>query len=93
MSELNEIPPITNPLGKSWTQPNHESIVVTDSYAIVDENEFNQLREYSHTIPSGVYDGKMWKAQAQNGEWFLRWFSPAENPANCKINDRLIVMF
>lgn len=87
---MNTIPPITDPLGRSWTQPNHESIVVSDKLALMTQQEFDQLREYSGTIPSGVYPGKMWKAKLSDGTWQLRWFGESGNPDLCTNNSREI---
>lgn len=35
---------------------------------------FDQLGEYSVTIPTGVFFGKLWKAQLWNGRWVVRGY-------------------
>ena len=73
------IPPITDPLGKNWKQPNRRHIEITNIHAFMSEQTFNELKEYSISIPTGRYEGKMWKGLA-NGEWYLVWFDTDEDP-------------
>lgn len=61
------IPPITDPLGKSWKQPHRRFIELDDTHARMNEQTFKALKEYSTKIPTKVYDSKMWKVFA-NGE-------------------------
>lgn len=58
-----QIPPMIHPLGRHWQQPPRHHITVDDRHALMDRRAFEQLAEYSTSVPSGVYDGKMWKAQ------------------------------
>lgn len=84
---------MTNPLGKHWTQPNHENILIDDTHVIMSSKDFNLLAEYSNSIPSGVYAGKMWKAIAQDGRAFLRWFGLVEGRDDlCSNNQREIII-
>lgn len=82
-----EIPPITHPLGRYWNQPKREEMLVDEIYAMMSKQTFDQLAEYSATIPTGVYAGKMWKRQATRWakdpegkpmhlgiDWYLCWF-------------------
>ncbi len=85
------IPAMTNSLGRYWNQPRAEDILIDDAYAAMSNETFKKLREYSCTIPSGVYEGKMWKAY-YSGEWYLRWYDVSENPERCSIRERLIVI-
>ena len=60
--DINTIPPVTDPLGKSWVQPKVEDITVYSDVAIMSLEDFNLLEDYSSSQPSGVYHGKMWKS-------------------------------
>lgn len=55
------VPEITNPLGKSWQQPDRLNILYTDQYALISEEDFKLLPNYEISLPSGVYEGKMWR--------------------------------
>lgn len=91
----NVIPPITDPLGKYWDQPSAERILLDDTHALMETETFKALAEYSASIPSGVYDGKMWKRRNGGGErpeWLLVWFGPSTKPATCSINSRKILL-
>lgn len=85
------IPPITHPLGRHWQQPDLSEIEVDEVSALMDKNSFEQLHEYSTSYPSGVYDGKMWRAQTTAG-WKLRWYGPASDPDQCQINQRVLLV-
>ena len=51
---------MTDPMGRHWRQPPRERILIDDTHALMDLATFEQLSEYSCTIPTGVYPGKMW---------------------------------
>lgn len=88
---MTTIPPITDQLGRYWAQPSPDAILVDEKHAVMARATFDQLREYSTTIPSGVYSGKMWKA-AVGDKWELRWFSDDPTiPNRCLINRREIL--
>lgn len=57
------IPPITDPMGKHWRQPDTENFVIDDTHVSMTQRDFDMLPEYSTTNPSGVYVGKCWKSQ------------------------------
>lgn len=61
--ELVQIPPMVHPSGKYWDQPDRSRIVLDTRCAMMDRATFLALAEYTTTVPSGVYEGKMWKAQ------------------------------
>lgn len=87
------IPAMTDPLGRYWKQPDRSAILLDDVHAVMDEKAFGKLAEYSTSIPSGVYPGKMWKAQCIGGEWMLRWFGEVEGrPDLCSNNQRVILL-
>jgi hypothetical protein len=69
----NVIPPITDPMGKYWRQPDTSRILIDDTHALMEKSTFEALSEYSSSIPSGIYPGKMWRCH-HRGTWFLRWF-------------------
>lgn len=83
------IPDITHPLGKGWNQPKTADIFIDDSSAFMSEKVLEALLEYSASIPTGVYEGKIWKAQAGD-RWYLKWFGFAVDPNKCSINIREI---
>jgi len=77
------IPPITDSLGRYWSQPPHESIEIDATHALMTESTFKQLSEYSSTFPSGVYPGKMWRRHdglhdpncpPERRRWLLCWY-------------------
>jgi hypothetical protein len=59
--EVHPIPIITDPLGKYWEQPDRRQIQIVDGAACMTRKTFDQLAEYSGSVPTGVYPGKMWK--------------------------------
>ena len=55
-SEMNGeqiIPPITDPSGQSWKQPHRRYIELDKTHALMSEQTFKGLPEYSYTIPTG----------------------------------------
>ncbi len=97
----NTIPPMTHELSKAWDQPSTDRIKIDDKYAAMDEKTFKELKEYSCSQPSGVYEGKMWKANysrhkplphqdPQPDIWYLCWFGFSEDPNCCSNNRREI---
>lgn len=67
------IPTITAPLGKDWKQPTIDEIVVDNEVAMMTQETFDLLAEYSLSIPTGKIPGKMWKTFTGKG-WYLRWY-------------------
>lgn len=70
----NFIPPITDPMGKHWRQPNPHRFAIDGAHALMTRQDFDALSEYSASTPSGVYPGKCWKAE-RRGVWYLRWYA------------------
>lgn len=68
------IPAMTDPLGRHWKQPRRDQIEIDCKHALMPRSAFDQLPEYSRSIPSGTYPGKMWKLQCDDGTWVLRWY-------------------
>lgn len=84
------IPLITDELGKYWDQPDNRNIYITDKKAFITEVDFEKLKNYSHSQPSGVYVGKMWKGQYQQGAWYLAWYGRDNEPGYCSNNYRYV---
>lgn len=84
-----ELPTMTHPLSAHWHQPNADQMAVYDDIAIMDRSALNSLSEYSLSIPSGVYEGKMWKRKSRDG-WQLCWYGPSDKPDEVSINNRPI---
>jgi hypothetical protein len=78
MTELNVVPPITDPLGRHWDQPAAEDILLHEKHALMTPGTFKQLHEYSTTLPTGTYSGKMWRRRipfrGEPARWFLCWY-------------------
>jgi hypothetical protein len=98
---MNTIPPITDPMGKYWDQPNPANFLLDDKHVLMSGEDFKKLSEYSCSMPSGVYPGKMWKhnnyayRRGPNGEtqqWFLRWFGLCNDPKFCSNHAREILI-
>lgn len=98
-----EIPPITDPLGRNWQQPDRSEILIDDTHALMSRQTFQTLKEYSATFPTGVYEGKMWKRHdgaldhgflARGGKpvWLLVWFGLSDNPDTVSNNFREILI-
>jgi hypothetical protein len=94
----NVIPPMTNPLGKYWTQPGLDEVVITDKTATMTQDAFDLLHEYSSSMPTGAYEGKMWKARrfflpGGEFEWALIWYGYSKiGPGYVSNNYRGIVI-
>lgn len=78
------IPTITDPLGKHWEQPDPSFIRFRDGEAIITQQDFDRLHNYSASDPSGVYVGKMWRRGypycANPERWFLCWYDTHPKP-------------
>lgn len=57
---VNEIPPMTHPLSRHWRQPSTSAILIDDVNAVMDVDTLGALPEYSCSLPTGAYEGKMW---------------------------------
>lgn len=83
---------MTDPLGKYWDQPSRDNIVIDDDYAVMDKKTLEALYDYSRSMPTGVYPGKMWKAVMPNGKVLLRWYGESDDPTMCSNNQREILL-
>lgn len=68
------VPPMTHELSSAWVQPDPNVWAFDDTHVVMPESDFKALHEYSHSYPTGRYEGKMWKARTSHGEWYLMWY-------------------
>lgn len=88
---MTPVPPITEPMGKYWKQPDPNGMAFDDQQVLMTQKDFDALLEYSSSKPSGVYPGKMWKCLS-GGYWYLRWFGLSEDPTMCSNHYREILI-
>jgi len=96
----NVIPPMTSDLGKYWDQPDTESILIDDTHALMASEALQQLKDYSHSQPTGAYHGKMWKRKYERASedkgyesgWILCWFGESVNEGYLTNNYREIIL-
>jgi len=89
---MNVIPKMTHPYSAQWDQPSADLIAIDSDYVLMEKYIFNNLLEYSSSYPSGVYPGKMWKANI-GGIWYLRCYGevPGDDTI-CSNNQREILL-
>lgn len=88
-----QIPPMTDPLGKSWRQPDAANVLIDDGYAVMTAADAAKLYQYDYSIPDGVYPGKMWCRVIPTKGNCLLWFSPhPTKPDCCMINARQLLI-
>ena len=88
-----EIPECIHPLGEYWEQPKNTDIEIDDTHALMSEESFEKLHEYSRSIPTGVYAGKTWKLHSLDGKWYLRWYEDdSVYSGMCLIKSRIILV-
>ena len=99
----NHVPPMVHELGRHWRQPDPARILIDDAHALMDRATFEALPEYSGTIPTGVYPGKMWRrhdgayefAQRRTTKpprWLLGWYGECDDPKRCSVNFREVLL-
>jgi hypothetical protein len=95
------IPAITDPLGAHWDQPPLSAITIDDTHALMTDCTFKALHEYSSTLPTGVYPGKMWRRHdgifdrqcaPADWQWLLCWYGESDKPDQCSINIRKVLI-
>ncbi len=69
------IPDIKDPIGKYWSQPKQEDFlyIEPEDVIVMSELVLESIKEYSRSIPSGVYEGKMWRSWSGKC-WQLCWY-------------------
>lgn len=103
MNPKEVIPEITDPMGQHWPQPKRENVLVYPDFAYVSSVGFESLSNYSGSIPTGTYDGKMWRRQINEHdcardkkakpEWLLCWYGPCEEEGKIAIFRRPLRIF
>lgn len=84
MNTANTIPPITEPMGRYWEQPDPSLIFIDGTHALMTRKTFDRLANYSASNPTGAYPGKIWRRhdgafdyafRARGGRpvWMLCW--------------------
>lgn len=68
------VPPMTHELSSAWDQPDPNAWVFDKTTVHMSQADFDELLEYSASLPSGVYEGKMWKRRA-GVDWLLCWYA------------------
>lgn len=89
--EPNTIPPMTDPLGKHWEQPDRSEITLDDTHAIMNEAILKKLKDYTRSKPTGCYPGKMWRGK-YGDSWWLFWFGYHKDPNYCSNHRREILI-
>ena len=69
------VPPITNPMGRHWDQPDANEIIFHEHHVRMRRMTWEALPEYLVSRPSGVYVGKMWRSRKH-----LHWYGPSDKP-------------
>lgn len=69
------IPEMTHELSRAWDQPSKSEFAIDQlsEYAIMSEDIFKRFKNYSHSQPTGAYEGKMWTL-THRGINYLRWY-------------------
>ena len=89
---MNEIPAMTDPLGRYWKQPaDIRDAPMDDTHVLLNAEQFTGLSDYSATIPSGKYEGKCWKT-LYHGEWYLRFYRACDDPTMLEYPHRKILL-
>lgn len=96
-AKKNYIPDMTSPLGKGWNQPNPRDIEIDNDNALMSTETFHKLLDYSHSIPSAAYEGKMWRGEyyennKPTGKFYLRWYGLSDKPGMITGNTRDIII-
>ena len=95
---MGTIPPMTHVLSRAWHQPDHRRWVFDEMHVIMPKEDFELLAEYSCSVPSGVYEGKMWRRRvpyedAPSHTWYLCWYDVSKKGPNfCATKQREILL-
>jgi hypothetical protein len=94
------LPALESPYPGAWPQPPLESILIDETHALMSRATFESLAEYSTTMPTGVYPGKLWRrhdgAYDRNcapaaRRWLLCWYGPVRD-GKCPIEFREVLI-
>jgi hypothetical protein len=92
-------PALDSPYGPgTWRQPDRTQVLIDPTHALMTKAVFESLAEYSTTMPSGVYPGKMWRRhdgahdpRCTKPEWLFCWYGPTPDPDQCSVNSRKVI--
>lgn len=87
----NPIPPITDPLGSHWEQPCADNWLFDDTHVVIPARDLKRMHSYDSTMPTGVYEGKMWQRH-EPSRHLLVWYGPCNEPKRCGIYFREILV-
>jgi hypothetical protein len=91
--QIETIPPITDPLGRHWEQPDPSQISIDETHALMEMKDFDKLHDYSISRPTAIYVGKMWKTYwPKHDRWYLHFIGPNEKPDTVTEHTRQIIV-
>lgn len=102
----NTIPRMCSKLGRYWAQPSCDRILVDDTHAVMDRQTWAELCEYNTSLPTGAYEGKMWKRLELPEEpeeeaavilgsdptRLICWYGPSEEVGYVSVNYRRVLL-
>lgn len=94
----NGIPPMTHPLSRQWDQPDVSGFLIDATHCVLLRKDWEELTAYDSSIPSGVYDGKVWRTSMKRLAVhnfctdYVRWYGPSDDPDRCSIHTRLALV-
>lgn len=97
-SVAEQIPPLA-PEHLGWNAPDRSEILAIDKdYALMTQETFDKLPDYTDSTPTGKYNGKMWKTKGRNPDgtyvWMFAWCNHENKKLNfIDINYRQILIF
>lgn len=91
LNGMDVIPGITDKRGAHWAQPSRKYIWLDEKYALMKDQTFRSLVEYSSSEPTGMYEGKMWKCR-RGDAWYLRWFVDRKDLKTMLVESREIIV-
>jgi hypothetical protein len=89
------IPAMDHPLSVYWHQPDRSRVLIDDKHAVMSLSDLKILHEYSSSIPTGAYVGKMWKCRVTTEAeqyWQLVWYDEHDDPKLLAIKRRRILV-
>jgi hypothetical protein len=105
MSTMQPVPPMTDPYGEYWSQPDPNTFLFDDTHVLMTRDQLRELPEYTITLPTGTYVGKMWRSysgrvkhvadarvQIEKDAWMLCWYEDCEDPTRIAIKRRTILL-
>jgi hypothetical protein len=84
------VPPMTHELGTYWDQPDPNAWAFDATSVCMPRADFKRLADYSASLPSGVYEGKIWKCRSDDG-WLLCWYADPVRDEMCIYKRRILI--